>query len=294
MKVNPLLFSFVELHRVIKYSANLFIVTLVGLGQDPLNKIVLAATTSLSFVSFYEIGNRVKDTLRQLFQVGLMPLLPASSELQNKSNKKELERIFLSTSRILYLIAVPVFLLVIAVADPVVRVWFGNGYTYAARAIQFLLLGNLFSLLISPQYLILYGIGKPRLSTLASITNGIVNIVLAVILARLIGFYGVLLAVLLSLLSSSVLMIYLFHRTTGYSLLKYIQSLPLKLLATVSVLSAGIWMISLKITNWGNLLIIVAIFFFLHIIAVLMLLDDNEKEFIKKIKISFLSSANTT
>ena len=293
LKVNPFLFSFAELRRVVKYSVNMFFVALVGLGQDPLNKIILAALTSLSFVSFYEIGNRVKDALRQLFQVGLMPLLPASSELRSESNKKELERIYLSTSRMLYLFAVPAFFLVIVVAEPLVQVWLGDGYTFAARAIQFLMLGNLFSLLISPQYIILYGIGKPQLSTLVSAVNGFTNIVIALILVRLIGYYGVLLAVLLSLFSSSILMIYLFHRATGYSFLKYIQCLPWKLLTIVSVLTGITWLISAKITNWRSFFVIVIAFSISHLVALIVLLKEDEKELIKKLKCAVLSSTNS-
>jgi len=293
LKVNPFLFSFAELRRVVKYSINIFIATLMGFGQDPLNKIILAALTSLSFVSFYEIGNRVKDALRQLFQIGLMPLLPVSSELQSESNKKELERIYLSTSRMLYLFAVPVFFIVIVVAEPLVQVWLGDGYNFAARAIQFLMLGNLFSLLISPQYIILYGIGKPQLNTLVSSVNGFTNIVIAFILVRLIGYYGVLLAVLFSLFSSSILMIYLFHRATGYSFLKYIQSLPWKLLIIVSVLTGSIWLILMKITNLKSLLATVIAFSISYLVAFIVLLKDDERQLIKNLKIAVLSSTNS-
>ena len=235
----------------------------------------------------------MKDALRQIFQVGLMPLLPASSELRNESNKKELERIFLSTSRMLYLFAVPAFFLVIVVAEPLVQVWLGGGYTFASRAIQFLLLGNLFSLLISPQHIILFGIGKPHFSTLVSAINGFVNIVTALILVRIIGYYGVLLAVLLSLFLSSILMMYLFHRATGYSFLKYIQSLPWKLLAIVSGLTGSIWLISLEITNWRGFFVIVIAFSIFYIVALILLLKEGEKELIKKIKFSVLSSTNS-
>lgn len=287
LSVHPFWFSFAELWRIIKYSVNMFIVTLVGLGQDPLNKIILAASTSLSFVSFYEIGNRVKDTLRQLFQVALMPLLPASSELKNERNKRELEVLFLSSSRMLYLFAVPSFFLVIVVAEPLVRIWLGDGYTFAARAIQFLLVGNLFSLLISPQYIILYGIGRPWVSTLVSAINGSANIILALILVPLFGYFGVLLAVLVSLFLSSILMIYLFHRTTRYSLIKYIQSLPWKLLAIVSVLTGCTWIISLRINDWMSFFMTVMSFFVFLLVAILMLLKEDEKELIKRIKLAF-------
>ena len=291
LSVKLLLFSFSELWKVIKYSVNMFIVTLVGLGQDPLNKIILAASTSLSFVSFYEIGGRVKDALRQLFQVALMPLLPASSELKSDKNNRELEKIFLSTSRMLYLFAVPSFLLVIVVAEPLVLLWLGDGYTFAARAIQFLLLGNLFSLLISPQYIILYGIGRPRISTLVSAVNGFSNVVIAFSLVRIFGYYGVLLAVLVSLFSSSILMIYLFHRTTGYSLKKYIQALPWKILTIVSVLIGGTWQISLKITNWNSFSMTVIFFSVCFLAALIVLLKEDEKELIKKLKFVFFKNS---
>jgi len=188
---------------------------------------------------------------------------------------------------------VPAFFLVIVVAEPLVQVWLGDGYTFAARAIQFLMLGNLFSLLISPQYIILYGIGKPQLSTLVSAVNGFTNIVIALILVRLIGYYGVLLAVLLSLFSSSILMIYLFHSATGYSFLKYIQSLPWKLLTIVSVLTGSTWLISLKITNWRSFFVIVIAFSISHLVALIVLLKEDEKELIKKLKIAVLSSTNS-
>ena len=216
-----------------------------------------------------------------------MPLLPASSELQNERNKTELEMIFLSTSRMLYSFAVPSFFLFIVMAEPLVLIWLGDGYTFAARAIQFLLVGNLFSLLISPQYIILFGIGKPWISTLVSAVNSSANIMLAFILVRLFGYLGVLVAVLVSLFLSSVLMIYLFHRTTRYSLLKYFQSLPWKLLAIVSVLTGSTWIISSDINDWMSFFMTVISFFIILFVAIFMMLKDDEKELIKRIKLAF-------
>jgi hypothetical protein len=128
---------------------------------------------------------------------------------------------------------------------------------------------------------------------LVSAINGFVNIVAALILVRIIGYYGVLVAVLLSLFLSSISMIYLFHKATGYSFLKYIQSLPWKLLAIVSGLTGSIWLISLKITNWRGFFGIVIAFSILHIVALIVLLKEDEKELIKKIKFSVLSPTNS-
>jgi O-antigen/teichoic acid export membrane protein len=295
LKINPLWFSFSELRKIVKYSINVFLATLMGLAQDPINKIILAAYTSLPFVSFYEVGWRVKQIVRQLFQVGLLPLLPASSELHSVAKKQEMERMYLSISRMLYLFAVPFFLLVIFLAEPLVQVWLGDGYKLAARAIQFLLLGNLFSLLVTPQYVILQGIGKPQLSTFVSGVNGFANVAIAIVLVRLIGYYGVLLAVLLSLFSASILMMYLFHRATGYSFLGYIQSLPLKPLTIGCGFVGGLWLISKHINNWGILSLfgVSMVFFVLYIVAISGLLKADEKKLFSKLKVAILNPRNT-
>jgi len=104
---------------------------------------------------------------------------------------------------------------------------------------------------------------------------------------RLYGYFGVLLAVLVSLFLSSILMIYLFHRTTGYSLMMYIQSLPGKLLAIVFVLTGSTWIISLRINDWMSFFMTVISFFVLLFVAIFMLLKEDEKELIKRIKLAF-------
>jgi len=289
LRINPFWFSFGEFYRVVKYSSNIFICTLMGLGQDPLNKIILASFTSLPFVSFYEVGNRVKDIVRQLFQVGLIPLLPSSSELHSVNNKQELKRIYLSVSRVLYLFAIPVFFLLIVLAEPLVQVWLGNGYTLAARAIQFLLLGNLFSLLITPQYIILQGAGMPQHSTLVAVVNGFANIVIAIILVQIMGYYGVLFAVMISLFLSSILMIYLFHRATGYSFLEYIRSWPLKILSISCVLAGGLFIISKHVNYWSTFWFAAAFSIF-YVLTLIWLLKEDDKELFNKLKSAILLS----
>lgn len=258
-KLNPFLVSFSELKGIAKYSANIFAARLMGLFQDPINKIILAAYTSLPFVSFYEVGWRVNSMVRSLFGIALMPLLPASSELQGESNKKELERIYLSISRMLYLFAVPVFLLVIVMAEPLVRVWLGDGYKLAARAIQFLLLGNLFSLLVTPQYVILQGIGKPHLSTLISgVTSGL-NVVISIGLGIVIGYYGVLIGISFSLIVTSIWLVFLFNKVMEVSAMDYWRSLPAKGLAISLAISVGLRIIIQKASNIDMILLVVLI-----------------------------------
>jgi len=255
LKINPFWFSFSELKGILKYSANIFVAKLTGLAQDPINKIIIAAYLSLPFVAFYEVGARVTLMVRQVFQVGLSPLLPASSELDSVRNKKELEKIYFTLSHMLYLFAVPFFLLVILLAEPLVQVWIGNGYNWAARAIQFLLIGNLFSLLVTPQYIILQGIGKPQINTIAHAIAAVINVVLAIVLVHYIGFLGVLIAGVISLLISSLFIDCLFRKIIGIDLRAYLQEIsPVSILSCIVLSGALIYCFTfINVWSFGKL-----------------------------------------
>lgn len=267
LKANPFWFSFSALKGIVCYSANIFAAKLTGLAQDPINKIIIAAYLSLPFVAFYEVGGRVVLMVRQVFQIALSPLLPASSELDSVHNKKELEKIYFALSRMLYLFAVPIFLLVIVLAEPFIQIWLGNGYEWAARAIQFLLIGNLFSLLVTPQYVILQGIGRPQINTIAHAISTGINVVLAIILVHHIGFYGVLVGVVVALIISSIYIDILFRRIIGINLRVYLQQVsPVSIIACI-VLCGTLTYCSTFINGWnfGNLTGLAVGFSFLYL-----------------------------
>jgi len=287
LKINPFWFSFSELKGIVKYSANIFAARLTGLSQDPINKIIIASHLTLPFVAFYEIGLKVSLMVQQVFQVGLSPLLPASSELASSHNKKELEKIYFTLFRMLYLFAVPVFLLVIVLAEPLVQVWLGDGYKWAARALQFLSIGTLFSLLVTPQYIILQGVGKPQINTIAhAIATGI-NIVLAIVLVRYIGIYGVFVGVVFSLFISSLFIDSSFRKIANIDLKMYLcQVSPVGIFSCIVL--CGILIYCLRFINVWNLGKLTGLaggfsLFYLAILAFGKVLDEKDRKLIREV-----------
>jgi len=279
LKLNPSLVSFSELKEITKYSSNIFSAKLMGLFQDPINKVILAVYTSLPFVSLYEVGWRVNSMVRSLFGIALMPLLPASSELQSKSNKQELEKIYLSVSRMLYLFVVPFFLVVMVFAKPLIQVWLGDGYELAGRAIQFLLLGNLFSLLVTPQYIILQGLGKPHINTIAHGLAAGINVVLSIVLTYYIGFFGVLIGGVVSLLVSSLFIDCLFRRIVGIDVWVYLHQISIVGIFTAFMLSGSLMYASIFVYNWNiGKLILFVMGFFLVYLAILRIGGVTDKK----------------
>jgi len=223
--------------------------------------------------------------VRQVFQIALSPLLPASSEWSSGQKRKELEKIYFALSRILYLFAVPIFLLVIVLAEPLMQVWLGDGYKLAARAIQFLLIGNLFSLLVTPQYIVLQGIGKPKINTIAHAIATGVNIVFAIGLVHYIGFYGVLTGVIFSSLISSLFIDYFFRKIVDIELKMYLHQI-----STLSILScivlSGVLIYSFRfinVWNFGNLIGLAVGFslLYLTILTFGRVIDAKDRELLK-------------
>jgi len=285
--INPFLFSFKEFKRIIKYSVNVFIATLTGMAQNPLNKVILSNFVSLPSVTFYEIGLRTQKIVRQVFHVGLSPLLPASSELNSLNNYSQIEKLYLRTSRMLLLTALPVFLFVIVMALPLTRVWLGEGYEMGGRAIQLLLLGHFFSLLITPQYIILLGIGKPQLSALIVITAGGLNALISILLAIRIGYYGVLIGISSSLIFSSILAVFLFHKTMGFSFVKYLKNISLRAIGIGFISVAPVFYFShfIKVWNLPKLLFMSIMFFLIYGLLIASKFVGNED---REVLVSFV------
>jgi O-antigen/teichoic acid export membrane protein len=172
-----------------------------------------------------------------LFTVGLTPLLPASSELQSGANQKELEDIYFTISRGLYLYVIPVLVLIIVMAKPLIFVWLGEGYELAAYSVQFLLAASVFSTLLAPQYVILQGIGKPQINTIAHLIAGIGNLLISVPLTIRIGFAGVLVGLAVSEIVSDIYLFISFHSATGIKLKSYLEKIPV--VAVIAFLLLG-------------------------------------------------------
>ena len=120
-----------------------------------------------------------------------------------------------------------------------------------------------------------------------------ITVVIALILVQLIGYYGVLLAVLLSLFSASVLMVYLFHRSTGYSFVAYFRSIPVKLLTISCVLAGSLLIFAQNSTNL-NTLGAAGFCLLFYMGSIMVLLTEEEKLLFLKIKSTVFHLARTT
>lgn len=154
-------------------------------------------TTIVAFVDFKSVAYYAVPATLITFILGLQnavfsALVPVSAILEARSNREDLGRMLVSTSRygvyLLLLSGVPLLLW----ARPILAIWVGNDYAiHSALILKVLVLANIIRLSAIPYAMLLVGTGQQRLVTISPIIEGVSNLVVSVIAGVMYGAIGV-------------------------------------------------------------------------------------------------------
>jgi len=239
LAIHPRYFRRERARALFGFGMNFQVVNLVVLVIEPLNKTLLSRFLSLEFVTYYEIANRLLSPLISLFQALAQALYPAASELGATHRREVMGALHRYSVRYMAFAAWPIYSLVILLAGPLLTLWIGPGYTVSATALQLLAAAWLVSALATPAYVIAQGIGKPRLSTFASITTGVGSAIGSLALVTVIGFYGLIAANALAVAGGAILMLYLFRRAVVVRGSEVLHAIFTRALLWSSILTLG-------------------------------------------------------
>ncbi len=169
-----------------------------------IDRVLLSHYLGLTAVSIYEIANRTVTQLRQLVLSIFIPMIPAASFLDATQGRDLVGGLYRRSFKYMASVSVPFSVLVIALAHPFIRTWVGPGYDSSAYTVQILAAAYLVNLLTGPGAFIMSGINKPHISMRASVLAAAVNLVGCFLLIRWIGYYGIILSVVLSITLSGL------------------------------------------------------------------------------------------
>jgi O-antigen/teichoic acid export membrane protein len=133
-------------------------------------------------------------TVARLFLVGNTAVtyifLPVSARLRRERDFETLRQIYVTSTRWVLLLAVPMFVLLFFVPGPAMTFVFGGGYASAKLALQILVLASFVSVVFGPANAALAGMGQSRSSLNATIVSAIVNVALSFTLIPIWGLIG--------------------------------------------------------------------------------------------------------
>lgn len=176
------------------------------------DRILLSRYLGLEAVAYYEVGSNIAFYAKSFLGVLFAPLVPAVSALQTQDERAIITRLYNRSFKFMVLLAVPFCLLVIALANPFMRMWMGEGFALSAITLQLLIPAYLVNVLTGPGVFILNGINRPDVAMRSALLAGIMNLLLCYILVKTVGYFGLIIGITVSLIAGAVYFIYMLHR----------------------------------------------------------------------------------
>lgn len=178
------------------------------------DRVLLSHFLGLETVSLYDIANQIALQTKNIIAFVFNPMAPAASALHAEAENEKLSGLYARSFKYMSAVAIPLSLLVIALAHPFIRTWMGTGFDISAFTLQFLMAAYMINLLTGPGLFIVTGINKPHISMWSSVLAGTMNITLCYLFIRWIGYYGIMISIFITMLISGIFFLWMVHRLT--------------------------------------------------------------------------------
>lgn len=213
MRLNPFRYCTREtLAQIFSFSWKVQVSNMTQLLIFQLDRVLLSHYVGLTAVGYYEVANRIASQVRGVVASMFSPMVPAASALQAGDESERVSGLYRRSFKYMAMVDIPLALLVVALAHPFVMAWMGSGYETSAVTMQLLMGSYMLNLLTGPGAFILSGINKPEIGMRSSVIAGMTNLVLCLYLVQSVGYYGVIIAVFISLMTSSVYFVWMLHK----------------------------------------------------------------------------------
>jgi len=184
---------------VVSYSVAIFGINLGGRLQSKTDAIVIGATLPVSFITPYAIALGLSDVARLLTDQFMKVLLPLASELHAERDLTRLRSLYTASTRLTLVIFLPIALVLVILARPILTVWVGPAYAPYSDLVLILTLASLIDTSQWPAGAILQGIARHRALAILSVISGLGNLALSIALVYPLGLRGVALGTLIAI-----------------------------------------------------------------------------------------------
>jgi len=193
------------LKRMLNYCTVLTVWSVCMLFVSGLD-ITIVGHYSFSETAYYAIAASPTSLILMIIAALMAPLLPAASALSVQRSSIQMGSILLRSTRYAAITLLVTGLPLIVAGYPILSVWVGS--VYAAKSVLFLrvlVIANIVRNVCAPYATMVVATCRQRVATASAITEGIVNLVSSIVLARHIGALGVALGTLLGAVAGVVM-----------------------------------------------------------------------------------------
>lgn len=175
-----------------KYSAYAFLTTVAVQLVYQTDNLVVGKFVSIAAVTFYMIGNNLCSYANQVVEGMGGTFVPAASTYEASGDTGALLRLYKNGTRAILALSLPIMITLIIRGPAFIGLWMGAEYAHQSGIVLTILcIARVFSFANRTGSAIAFGIEKHKTVALWSISEGIVNLALSIVLARWFGIYGV-------------------------------------------------------------------------------------------------------
>ena len=155
----------------------------------------------LRLAGLYQIGVELANKLRQIPAILWSALIPAASEMEARSDKDRLRELYLRSTKYVALLVMPMVAFTGGAAGMLIPVWqgFDTHWGTSVVVLQWMVFGYIANILPGPGVTVVLGMGRPEVQMRAGLISLTANIALTLLLVKIIGFWGIPVATVISM-----------------------------------------------------------------------------------------------
>ena len=195
-RIRPVPFGFKYVNRAtFRTMANYSSVTLIIMIATQLkfktDNIVIGTMISAAAVTYFSIGSRIVSYAQQVVMALAQNFLPIASQSEATGNMDRLRKVFVAGNRFCAFTSFPITATLLVLGKSVIEVWVGRKYvdlSYPVLVILIIPATLMWAQAASGR--VLFGISKHRTWAFVTLSEGVCNLILSIILVRPFGIKG--------------------------------------------------------------------------------------------------------
>jgi O-antigen/teichoic acid export membrane protein len=165
--------------------------------ESKTDEIVIGRFLPVSSVTPYSLAQKLSNFPQSLSDQFLTLLLPLASKLHAENEQSRIRSMYMISTRLTLAIFLPVGIGLVFLAGPFLAAWVGEEFVNYSHLVIILSIASMIDTSTWPAGAVLQGMGSPRFSGIMSITTGLSNLTLSLILVKRMGLTGVALGTLI-------------------------------------------------------------------------------------------------
>jgi O-antigen/teichoic acid export membrane protein len=173
------------------YSGVTLIIMIATQLKFKTDTIVIGSMMSLAAVTYFTIGSRIVNYTQQVVMALAQNFLPMASHSEATGNMDRLRKVFVAGNRLCAFTCFPITAALLILGKSVIEVWMGKKYVATSYPVLVILIVP--STLMWAQAAsgrVLFGISKHGTWAFVTLTEGICNLILSILLVRPYGING--------------------------------------------------------------------------------------------------------